>query len=497
MAGIPKVKITFDADFDELKKGVKGATDEVQSFSDKAADFGKKAALAFAVAGAAAIKFGLDFAKMAADDAAAQEKLDATIKATTDSTDAQVAAVGEWITKTSIAIGVPDDALRPAFSRLVRSTKDTEEAQKLLNLAMDLSSASGKPLETTTNALAKAYDGNFAALNKLGFGIDDAKLKAKDFDGITKELAATYGSFAENEAETAAKKFERIKIATDEAKEAIGAALLPVIEKISDYLLTTFIPNLTSLIDGLTGKGSLTEATENSTDGAYKWGVQIGKILKKVVEFKDELIVVTGVIAGVFVVSKISAAVTATIGLITTLIKAYNALKASALVAGIASAFALNPLLGVGAVALAAGVLAAANKFIGNGDTDTSALTAPSTGAFADTIKAAGGYFGSQTPTVPTVTGGGGGSSGGAGGSSVVKAVAAAAVAPATNAVIGSFNAGSFRMAEAASTGTGDTINITITGAYDKEGAAREIVDLLNYSSARGGGGFQSLMQVV
>ena len=54
MAGIPKVKVTFDADLDELKKGVKSATGEVQSFGDRVTDFGKKAALAFAAAGAAA-----------------------------------------------------------------------------------------------------------------------------------------------------------------------------------------------------------------------------------------------------------------------------------------------------------------------------------------------------------------------------------------------------------------------------------------------------------
>jgi hypothetical protein len=51
MAGIPKVKITFDADFDELKRGVKGAEAEVQGFGDKVGKFGKMAGAAFAVAG--------------------------------------------------------------------------------------------------------------------------------------------------------------------------------------------------------------------------------------------------------------------------------------------------------------------------------------------------------------------------------------------------------------------------------------------------------------
>jgi hypothetical protein len=57
MAGIPKVKITFDADFDELKKGIKGGQNEIESFGSKVGDFGKKAGLAFAAAGIAAAAY--------------------------------------------------------------------------------------------------------------------------------------------------------------------------------------------------------------------------------------------------------------------------------------------------------------------------------------------------------------------------------------------------------------------------------------------------------
>jgi hypothetical protein len=57
--------------------------------------------------------------------------------------------------------------------------------------------------------------------------------------------------------------------------------------------------------------------------------------------------------------------------------------------------------------------------------------------------------------------------------------------------VTGSFNAGSFRAAEAASMGT--TINLTVTGAFDREGTARTIVETLNDSFYRGTGGANSL----
>lgn len=488
MAGSRTLKLSILADVDDLNKKLKAANTDVETSSDKISKWGKAAAAGFALAGAAAIKYGLDFAKAAAEDAAAQEKLDATIKATTSATDAQVKAVGDWITKTSVAIGITDDALRPAFSRLVRSTKDTEEAQKLLNLAMDLSSATSKPLESVTNALAKAYDGNYTSLNRLGLGIDESAIKAKDFDGITANLAATFGDFAENEAETAAKKFERIKIATDEAKESIGAALLPVVEEISDYLLTTFIPNLESLINGLTGNGSLADATADSTEKAYKWGEQIKKIITTVINFKDELIAVAAVIGTVFVVSKITAAVTATIAVIRTLITAYNALKASAIVAGVASAFALNPLLGVGATALAAGVLAGANALANRGNTELPA--APSTGSIPFKSGFAPSAGGTYVPPVVTTTGGSTGSTQ-TGGNGVSTAVQVAASAAAST-VAGSFDVGRFRMAENAS--MAPVYNINVTGALDKEGVARQIVEIINESSYRGGGGAGSAL---
>jgi uncharacterized protein (UPF0264 family) len=71
MAKIPKVTVTFDADLDSLKKGVKNATTDVDSFGTKVGDFSKKAALAFAAVaaavGAMAIKIGTDAVKAASD----------------------------------------------------------------------------------------------------------------------------------------------------------------------------------------------------------------------------------------------------------------------------------------------------------------------------------------------------------------------------------------------------------------------------------------------
>ena len=492
MAGSRTLKLSILAETKDLVAGLNTASKETESFGDKATEFGKKAALAFAVAGAAALAFGVDAVKAAAQDAAAQEKLAETIKATTNATTAQIKGVEDYITKTSIAVGVTDDALRPAFSRLVRSTKDTEEAQRLLNLALDLSIVTGKPLETVANALGKAYDGNTTALGKLGLGLDANLLKSKDNEAIIKSLETTYGQFAEGAAETAAVKFERIRIATDEAKESIGAALLPAVEKLADFVLATVVPNLESFINGLTGQGSLTEASANATNGAFKFGEQVKKVITTVIELKDQIMLVAGVLGTLFVISKISAAVSATIALIRTLITAYNALKASAIITGVATAFALNPLLGVGAVALAAAVLAGASRLAGNSDISggSSSGAIPFASGFQtkeEAAELAASKSAALAESKIIIAGQAKGLSG-------VESLAVAASASSSNLVSGSFNNGSFRAGEAATSGT--TINLTVTGALDKEGTARTIVNTLNDSYYRGTGGSSNLLGI-
>ena len=367
--GSRTLKLSLLADVAEFTKGIKTAGKDTESIGDQFTAFGKKAALAFAAAGAAIGAFAVESIKNAAADEKAQRLLALTIENTTNATAAQIAGVEKYISTTSIAIGVTDDELRPAFARLTRSTKDVEDAQKLLNLALDISSATGKPLEAVANALGKAYDGNLASLGRLGLGIDQSILKSKDFDLVFNTLTATFGGFADNEAQSAEKAFARIKIATDEVQEQIGAALLPVIQELTAFILNDVVPVVQSFVDGLTGQDGLKDGLTDSQITAIEWGKKVKGVITTVIALKNELVVLAAVIGTVFVVSKISAAVVATIALINTLIKAYNLLKASAIVAGVASAFALNPLLGVGAVALAAGVLAGANALARSSDT--------------------------------------------------------------------------------------------------------------------------------
>jgi hypothetical protein len=496
MAGIPKVKITFDADFDDLKKGIKGSQAEVETFADKVGDFGKKAAVAFGIAGAAIGAFALAAVKAAAEDETAQTKLQETIRNTTNATAEQIAGIDKYITKQSIATATTDDVLRPALSRLLRATGDLTKSQELLTLSQEISVATGKPLEAVTNALGKAYEGSNTALSKLGIGIDKTTLATLTFDETQQLLNKTFDGFIENQSETAAFKFQQITIAVSESKEAIGAALLPVVKELADFIIVSVVPAIESFVAGLTGQDSLAEGLSESQKKAVEWGKKVRGVIDTVIDLKDELIAVAIVIGTVFVVSKIAAGVTATIALIKTLIVAYNALKASAILAGIATAFALNPLLGVGAVALAAGVLAAGNALANRNEGETQFAVGGAPGA----ISGGGGSSGGST--VGNTAGIGSGSSSGGGATSKVTSGIATAVASAARAG-GAFTDSQNAARLAAQGGGGFTdsqnaarINLTVNGAIDAEGTARTIVKVLNDSFYRGTGGAGALQAI-
>jgi hypothetical protein len=474
------------ADTADFQKKLANGSKDIDSIGERAAEFGKKAAIAFAAAGAAIGAFAVSAVKAAAEDETAQRRLAETITATTGATAKQIEGVEKYIKQTSIAIGVADDGLRPAFTRLVRSTQDVEEAQKLLNLALDLSAATGKPLETISNALGRAYDGNTTALGKLGLGLDADIIKSKDFDAIFQQLTGTFGNFAEKESETTAKQLERVKIALDEAKESIGAALLPVVQELTAWILDNFIPALEAFIAGLTGQDSLDEALTDSQKTAIEWGKKVRGFINTVIDLKDELMVVAGVIATVFVVSKIAAGVQATIALIGGLVTAYNALRNSAVAAAIASRFALNPLAGLATGAAVVGAIIAAVKLFDN-------VTAASGGTGGNTVSSSSLPEGFTAGT-PIIGGGAGASTGGSIGGGKI-------IAPIVTGTMPSFPSGLNPTGKAIASGfdvaaarRGDErgnviINVNAPSAIDEEGFTRAVVLALNNSNARNGGG--------
>jgi hypothetical protein len=141
------------------------------------------------------------------------------------------------------------------LGRLVRSTGDITKAQDLLAIALDVSTATGKPLETVAAALSKGFDGNTAALGKLGIGLSAAELKTMNFTQVQGKLSDLFGGAAARNADTYAGRIARMQVAFDEAKETIGFALLPILEKVINFINQNALPAINAFSDAFSLQG--------------------------------------------------------------------------------------------------------------------------------------------------------------------------------------------------------------------------------------------------
>lgn len=221
------------ADLKKFNGGMRDAQNQVNGFGGSLKNMlGPALIAAGAAAGAFAIKLGIDGVKAAMEDEKAIAALAQTLDNLNMSHDTQ--AVEDYIYQLERAYGVADTELRPAYDRLIRSTKDVETANTALKLAMDISASTGKSLQTVTDALGRAYDGNTVSLGRLGLGIDKTALAAMSLEDITAQLSETFGGQADTNARTFEGQLRRLSTATDNLKEAFGTGLLNALGDTND-----------------------------------------------------------------------------------------------------------------------------------------------------------------------------------------------------------------------------------------------------------------------
>lgn len=227
------ISIPVISDFDS--KGTDRAIREFEKLetAGQKAQFaiGKAAAPAAAALGFLA-DFGGDAVKAFMEDDKAAQLLAKSLKNTTGATDAQIASVEDFITKTSIAAAVSDDELRPAMDKLVRGTGDVTEAQDLLNLALDISAGTGKDLGAVSDALSKAFNGQLGPLKKLDPALAGLIENGATTDEVFAALGNTFKGAASTSANTASGKMKSFGIQMGEFKESVGAAVMPIVEKL-------------------------------------------------------------------------------------------------------------------------------------------------------------------------------------------------------------------------------------------------------------------------
>jgi hypothetical protein len=332
---------------------------------------------------------------------------------------------------------------------LALSTNSTSKAQELLALALDISTQTGKPLEGVANALGKAYDGNTAALGKLGVGLSSAELKAMSFTQVQSRLSDLFGGAAAANAQTFQGRMDRLKVAFDEGVETIGTKLLPIIEALIRIIIEKVVPGFDKFVKLF---DPLKDAIDRNKESFQALGSFLVDYIVPVftVALAGAINFVARVAGGVVdiiggIINVIRNLVSGAIDGINAIIRAYNSI----------------PIL-----------------------SNIPTISQPS----FTTPKVSAPKVSTPTYTTPTISAPSSSGSTGTASSGVANATSSAAAA---STGIGSFNVGSFRMAEARD--SGDTYNINVTGALDKEGVARQIVDIIQSSNLRGTNGSLSL----
>ncbi len=199
-----------------------------------------------AVAGAASAA-----AFAAAEDEQSQRRLASQLERTTGASRDQVEMVERFITSAMLATGVADTDLRNGFANLARATGDATQSQKLLNLSLDISAATGRDLEAVTTGLGRAATGNIGALTRLGIPLDEGAKKSKDFNAILQTLQEQFGGAAAASADTFSGRIKVLQASLGEVVESIGFALLPFFEKMVTFIQDNILPALVAFADNV------------------------------------------------------------------------------------------------------------------------------------------------------------------------------------------------------------------------------------------------------
>ncbi len=467
MAGSRTLKLSILADVDDLKKKLDTGSKEVEGFGGKMEKFGKVAAAAFAAAAAAAaayaVKLAVDGVKAAIEDEAAQARLAKALQNVTGATDKQIAAVEEQILKTSLATGVADDQLRPALQRLATATGSVQKSQELLTLALDISAATGKSVEAVSNALGKAYEGNTGALGRLGIGLSTAEIKTLGLDGTMQQLAETFGGQATVQANTFEGQIQRLKVGFDEAKESVGAALLPTLKNLLDYFINTVIPKFIEFKDR--AMKPVTEAIERNKEALNTlWRFIKDFVVPILINNLGSALGFIGKVAGGIldvigaVVKGIQSAVGFAIDAINGLIRAYNAIPLLPNISTITKPTFTSPSVGA----------------VGGGSTGGGVTGGGVTGGG---VTGGGGGGGGDGVTIPVVEG--------------TMPTFPSGLNPTGGPIPSGFDVAGARRGEE----RGNVIvNVNAPSAIDEEGFTRAIILALNQTQARTGGGGSQLV---
>ena len=248
MAGTLALNVEILGEFKKLTDATRGAESQLSGLNKTTSAISSGMIKAL---GAIGVGFSLGFikdqfeqaAKAAVEDVKSQQLLAIAMENTGKATAATVAEAEASIKAMQLQTSVADDILRPAFQKLFIATGNVTESNRYLQIALDTSAATGKDLDSVTQAMAKSLAGQDTALLKLIPSL-------RGVEDPLSELEKTFAGAAEAAADT--DPYQRMNIIFGEMQEQIGMALLPLLNEFSDWLATPEgQAKLQEIVDGI------------------------------------------------------------------------------------------------------------------------------------------------------------------------------------------------------------------------------------------------------
>jgi len=336
-------------------KGSKEAQRDIGKLGKNFDAFARKAGKAFAIAGAAsaafAIKIGIDSVKAAITAQAEQDRLSQILKVTTGATMEQISALNDQANALERIGVVSAGNVTQTQSQLATFDLQLSTIQTLTPAILDYvtaekgAAASAEQFKTMTNGLAQALNGQFGALTRVGFVLDDQTKKmisngteAERANAIVKVLNSTYKGFNAALRDTPAGKLQVVANAFEALKTELGTALLPIVIELTTYLQTNLLPMLQVWTSA--NKDKIASSLKDIFEGLKKVIVKVSEFFGFISRNIGTLKLFGAILVGIFVGGKIVAGIgllVTAIGLVTT---ALTLQTTAASTAAIATGFA-------------------------------------------------------------------------------------------------------------------------------------------------------------
>jgi phage-related protein len=266
MATPRTLKLSLLADVSQLSKGLNQGTNEVQGFGSKMANFGKKAAAAFAVAGIAAAAFAVKFAKDAivAGEAAATanariEQINKSMGLFGKSTNEVNKALIDYAEKTARATGVDTNSIKATQAKLLTFKELAATANEIggnfersTKAAIDLGAAGFGTAELNAVALGKALNDpikGISALSRNGITFTESEkdrikvlVESNKVGEAQNMILKAIETQVGGTAEATANATDKMRVGFTQVTEKVGLALLPVFEKLTNFVIDQIFP---------------------------------------------------------------------------------------------------------------------------------------------------------------------------------------------------------------------------------------------------------------